>query len=523
MIRKRKIQEAIPARAVLFARVSSREQERGDSIEAQIKTVRDYCELKSIPILKEYQITESSTKGERKKFYEMLNFIKKQDGKIIIVANTIDRIQRRFNEYIDLDKLRKTDKIEIHFIRENLNVTMQSNSFEIGTWIQGVLWANLYTMQSSDNIKRANDLSRDKGRWLHMAPMGYRNYRDETGFACVEIDSIKGPLVKKLFEEYAKGGYSLSKLANLANTLGLKTKKGLPIKKKHIDNIIHNPFYYGIQSIKGVLRPHIHGNIITKELFDKVQDVAQGRYKASFTKKVSTFPLNGLIYCEKCGGQMTCERHIKKSGKEYVYLKCNHYYGNCDQKAIKEEVILSDIKRDIIDKLSFDNETLDLILKESKKVFEKDNEEALLLKKQSEMQLKEIQSKKSKCVDLLIEGALDKSSYDKKISELANEEIILKERLNTYSEVDANIEQDIKNVIEFAGNLGFYFESSIQHEKQQLLNLLVSNSPARDLSVCFNIKKPFDLMLKNEIGPKWWVMRDSNPRPSRCKRDALAN
>ena len=22
---------------------------------------------------------------------------------------------------------------------------------------------------------------------------------------------------------------------------------------------------------------------------------------------------------------------------------------------------------------------------------------------------------------------------------------------------------------------------------------------------------------------KWWVMRGSNPRPSRCKRDALAN
>ena len=21
----------------------------------------------------------------------------------------------------------------------------------------------------------------------------------------------------------------------------------------------------------------------------------------------------------------------------------------------------------------------------------------------------------------------------------------------------------------------------------------------------------------------WWVIRDSNPRPSRCKRDALAN
>ena len=25
------------------------------------------------------------------------------------------------------------------------------------------------------------------------------------------------------------------------------------------------------------------------------------------------------------------------------------------------------------------------------------------------------------------------------------------------------------------------------------------------------------------VQQKWWVMRGSNPRPSRCKRDALAN
>ena len=45
-----------PMQAVLFARVSSREQERGDSIDAQMKTVRDYCIQHNIPILEEYKI-----------------------------------------------------------------------------------------------------------------------------------------------------------------------------------------------------------------------------------------------------------------------------------------------------------------------------------------------------------------------------------------------------------------------------------------------------------------------------------
>lgn len=156
-----------PMQAVLLARVSSAEQERGDSIDAQMKTVRDYCIQHNIPILAEYKITESSSHGERLKFYEMIKFIKKQRGKILIVANTIDRIQRRFKEYILLDDLRLNNKIEMYFIREHLTINQKSNSYEIGTWTQGVMWAQQYIMQSSDNIKCANEESRNKGRWLH--------------------------------------------------------------------------------------------------------------------------------------------------------------------------------------------------------------------------------------------------------------------------------------------------------------------------------------------------------------------
>lgn len=128
--------------AIIFARVSSREQERGESISAQIKSCEDYCEKNNIPVLKTYPITESSTKKERKKFKEVLQFIKSYKDKVIIVANTIDRIQRHFREYFELDDLRTDNKIELHFIRKHLKITNKSNSFEIGSWIQGVAWGN---------------------------------------------------------------------------------------------------------------------------------------------------------------------------------------------------------------------------------------------------------------------------------------------------------------------------------------------------------------------------------------------
>ena len=77
-------------RAVVIARVSSREQENGQSIEAQLENLRRYCSREHLNIVKEFKITESSTRGERKKFYKIMEYVKKLSGRIIIVADCVD-------------------------------------------------------------------------------------------------------------------------------------------------------------------------------------------------------------------------------------------------------------------------------------------------------------------------------------------------------------------------------------------------------------------------------------------------
>ena len=80
--------------AVIFARVSSEEQRRGASLDAQIKTVQDYCDMKNLKLIAPpFKIVESSTHGYRKLFYEMLDFVKQQKHKTAICANCIDRLQ----------------------------------------------------------------------------------------------------------------------------------------------------------------------------------------------------------------------------------------------------------------------------------------------------------------------------------------------------------------------------------------------------------------------------------------------
>lgn len=95
-------------KAILLARVSSKEQEEGQSIPAQERRLREYSERKGLAIVKVFKITESSTKNTRKEFEKIIEHIRKSQETIALVADTIDRVQRSFKESHTLLELLKT-------------------------------------------------------------------------------------------------------------------------------------------------------------------------------------------------------------------------------------------------------------------------------------------------------------------------------------------------------------------------------------------------------------------------------
>ena len=84
--------------AVILARVSTREQEEGYSIDAQKYRLEEYCKRNDLEVIKVFEIIESSTKGDREKFKQMLQFAKRQKGTTAVVADKVDRAQRRLSE-----------------------------------------------------------------------------------------------------------------------------------------------------------------------------------------------------------------------------------------------------------------------------------------------------------------------------------------------------------------------------------------------------------------------------------------
>ena len=143
-------------KAIILARVSTKEQEEeGHSIPSQVRRLKEYAQRKQLAIYKVFQITESSSQDTRRKFEEVINLIKTSKEPVILITDTIDRLQRSFRESVILEEFRKSGKLELHFFRENLTLNQDSNSSELIRWDMGVMVARSYILQLSDNVKRS--------------------------------------------------------------------------------------------------------------------------------------------------------------------------------------------------------------------------------------------------------------------------------------------------------------------------------------------------------------------------------
>lgn len=85
-------------KAVIFARVSTKDQEEGHSLDAQVSQALNYAIENDLQIVKQFKIIESSTKGKRPEFKQMIDFIRSSKDKIAVLAYNTDRLQRDFDE-----------------------------------------------------------------------------------------------------------------------------------------------------------------------------------------------------------------------------------------------------------------------------------------------------------------------------------------------------------------------------------------------------------------------------------------
>ena len=218
--------------AIILSRVSSKDQEEGYSLEVQTDRLEKYCQRRGMRILEKFTIVESSTKGRRKQFTKAIKLIKKQRRKVALVADKVDRIQRSHKETSVLDELIRQDKLELHFNSEGYIIHRDSTAHEMMMWGMGVVVAKSHTDLLSENVKKSIKRKVETyGEWYGLAPLGYLNQRDDKGRGIIVIDPVRGPIIRKLFEAYSTGIYTLSQIVEKAHKLGLTGLRDAKVTK----------------------------------------------------------------------------------------------------------------------------------------------------------------------------------------------------------------------------------------------------------------------------------------------------
>ena len=495
-------------KAIILARVSDKKQ---DSNEAQVIRISDYVKYRDLEVWKTYEIEESSTKGDREKFQEVVKEIERAKEPIALVVDTVDRLQRSFRESVQLDDLRKAGKINIHFYRENLVLHKESNSADLLRWDMAVMFARSYVLQLSDNVKRKFEQKRRNGEWSGKAPIGYLNIGEEKNNRDIIPNPNYAHLVQKMFEMYATGNYSTITIRNQITKDGLLNEVGKPLAPSMIEHILKNPFYYGEMLSKENLYPHKYQPLISRKLFYKCEEVRNSWGKKPFQYASKPFIFRGLVRCATCGCSMSPELHKGK----YVYYSCTNAKKEiCKVKVyVPEKLLLKPVYEVLRAFKSIPKEAIDEIVEGLKK----SNESKDTYHQNSIATLRQeydaVQVKLQRLTDLLLEGTVSRDIYETKLKELKSKQHDIDLQLENHTGADENYYITASTVLNIAKNAFDLFESSEVPQKRIVLNFLLQNCVVSGKNLEFTLKKPFNEILTFAKQPIGLPRQGSNLRP----------
>jgi site-specific DNA recombinase len=490
MIHRNPSSQPLPSdvtKAVAYARVSSKEQEKeGFSIPAQQKLLQGYAAANGFAVAKEFTDVETAKQTGRTNFEEMVRYLKAHRGIRVLLVEKTDRLYRNLKDWVTLDEL----DLEIHMAKEGVVISRDSRSSE--KFVHGikVLMAKNYIDNLSEEARKGQQEKAEQGIWPTKAPLGYRNVAGPDGKKIIVPDPDKAGIIAHLFGWYATGTLSLKEAAEKARSAGLvyrRTGAAVPVSTIHL--ILRNRIYTGEFDWKGQLYKGRHQPLITRELWERVQGVLDGRHSKKTRKSKKDFAFARMINCGHCGCAMVGE--IKK--RRYIYYHCTGYKGKCPEPYVREEVI-AEAFSDVLGKLCFGDEVLSWVsqaLRESH-ADEKQEHEAAIARLQTEHDRLHHRIH-AMYVDKL-DGRIDKHFFDKLSAEFRSEQARCVREITWHQAADQSYLEEGVRLLDLAHDAQRLFAKQEPHEKRRLLNFVLSNSTWKngELSVAF--RQPFDLL-----------------------------
>lgn len=272
---------------------------------------------------------------DRPKFQKMLQFVSQGYFKGVICL-CWDRISRNKGDDTIIRKLMRKG-VDFRFVYATYDNT---SSGALHMDIDG-MFSQHHSRVTSEKVTITTRNNREKGICTYRAPIGYLN---EGKMDHKPFDPERAPVIKRMFELYATGDWSLSDIARFANEQGFVTvpmrrrrtteemldeeyeqeeipKVSRPVTENHISRILTNPFYTGkiINSSGRYIPSASHEALVSDTLFEQVQAILKRKQTSIHYVEKLDQPLRGIIRCAHCSRVYT--PYIKK-GIQYYNSRC---------------------------------------------------------------------------------------------------------------------------------------------------------------------------------------------------------
>jgi site-specific DNA recombinase len=459
-----------------YIRVSTQKQgHSGVSLHEQRDAIEVYAARMGLTITQWFEERETAAKRGRPVFNTMLKELRRGRAAGLIV-HKIDRSARNLRDWADLGQL--IDRgIIVHFATESLDLHTRG----------GRLSADIQAVVAADYIRNLREETRKgfygrlkQGIFPLPAPTGYC---DMGKGRPKEPDPATAPLVRRTFELYATGSYSLLTLRDEVTRLGLRTRKGLPLSRNALSRLLNNPFYTGLIRIgtTGETFRGAHQPIIPSALFNRVQAVLSG--KAIKGPGRHEFLFRRMLKCARCGYTLTGELQ-----KGHVYYRCHR--AQCPVTCIREEIVDQAVRAKLA-RIRLTQPELDE-LKDLCAEIQRDDGKALEeLAASLELQLAQTKSRLDRLIDAYVDQMINRDLFAERKARLLAEQVELEQRLAEFRSSATEPAARLAEFFELAASAYSLYDSALPDEKRQIVDELSSNREADGNNVDIKLKSPF--------------------------------
>jgi DNA invertase Pin-like site-specific DNA recombinase len=481
-------------RAVIYARVSSKEQEReGFSIPAQLKLLKDYADVNGVTVVAEHVDVETAKQSGRTNFSEMLAFLRKHPTVRILLVEKTDRLYRNLKDWVTVDEL----GVEIHLVKEGVVLSNDSRSSEKFMHGIKVLMAKNYIDNLSEETRKGMIEKAEQGLWPSFAPIGYLNVEGPSGKKVIAVDPHLGPLVERLFGWYATGQFSLKEVAAKARRAGLSYRKsGTGVGISTVHTILRNRIYTGAFEWLGKTYKGSHDALVSEDLWFAVQDVLDNRSASKVRGSRHDFAFTGMLTCGHCGCAMVGE--LKK--KKYIYYHCTGFKGKCGEPYVREEV-LEERFAGLLAELRFDDEVFELVQRALKESFGDEVRERAAAVQRLQAEAERLRKRiEAMYVDKL-DGTVDSGFFDRMAAQWRDEQARCMKDIERHNRADDSYMDSGVALLRLAQDAHRIFEAKGPDEKRTLLNFVFSNCSWANGELSVDFRQPFDLLRETNLSP----------------------